>query len=675
MVEYYRQIIYKTKRISVMFSGHVYDREGTPLAGIKICDGQNICVTDENGCYSLPGWERARIISVQALTHHHDDWYRYIDEEYDTYDFYITPYASQRDCSFFHFSDSELFIDRAIPERWVGGIKKLAQEHKPDFIVHTGDICRRRGLENHRRVMCSENMGVPVRYTLGNHDYVADRYGEYTFERLYGPVWYSFDLGEVHFVVLPIPSGETKGLYKKDDRLIWLRNDLEAMGTDKRPVFLCHEPCYGFEKDCRLSGDNQTMNLLDYNPLAWVFGHLHINYVHETNGRIHIGTGRPDFGGIDGTPAGCRVVKIQGRDNLTTHILYNKVENDVCEVKRHIIGKGCCFTAPIYAEGDIFISTFDDGYPTECAVLRITTDGSIVWKHPLPSSVKWEIAYESGVVYVKDDFGIIRAIDSANGDLIWEGELPKPGTACVSGGLKIKDGKIYTTTNERAYVLDAKDGRVILESECNDPAAASTTVSPIVLGENLIWGRHWKGLICFDGKSGKTLWHNKDAIDFLAEPIVVDKTIFAPTRYHIIKLDENGNVIAKSAPHSEFFYNTTSSPLYYNGKLFVPTAELGLGVYNAETLEEITYIGTSPSLIAASSYMPIGEQTVFGKPIIDDGELIFTAADGKVYFCDAESYEVKRTVSIGHPILSGIVKINGGYCVADFDGGLNFIEK
>ena len=656
-----------------MFSGHVYNRDGSPLAGFKVCDGRNISLTDENGYYTLPGWERAKVISVHTLTHFHDDWYRVIDEGYYNYDFYITPYESKDACSFFHFSDSELFIDRALPERWVGGIKKLVEENKPSFIVHTGDICRRRGLEHHRRVMCSENMGVPVRYTLGNHDYVADRYGEYTFERLYGPVWYSFELGDVHFVVLPIPSGETKGLYKKDDRLVWLKNDLNSMDASKRPVFLCHEPCFGFENECKLIGDDQTIDLLDYNPLAWVFGHLHINYLHETAGRFHIGTGRPDFGGIDGTPAGCRVIEIKN-NTLRTHVIYNKEENGKCETRRSIIGSGSCFTTPIYAEGDIFTATFNDGYPTDCAVMRITTEGNILWKHPIPSSVKWEIAYETGAVFAKDDFGIVRAINSANGDLIWKSELQKTNTTSVSGGLKVKDGKIYTTTNERAYILDAKNGSVLLESECNDSAAA-TALSPIIFGDKLLWGRHWKGLICFDSKDGKTLWQNKEAIDFLAEPIVVDKIIYAPTRYHLLKLDENGNVVAKSSPHSEFFYNTTSSPLYHNGKLYVPTAERGLGIYNAETLEEITYIATSPSLIAASAYMPIGEQTVFGKPIIDEDTLIFTAADGNVYFCDAETYEIKRTVSIGHPILSGVVKTNEGYCVADFDGGLSFITK
>ena len=68
-----------------MYTGHIYNNEGIPLAGIKVSDGRNIAVSDEHGAYSLPGWERAHVISVQTLTTHHDDWYRYIDKDYDKY--------------------------------------------------------------------------------------------------------------------------------------------------------------------------------------------------------------------------------------------------------------------------------------------------------------------------------------------------------------------------------------------------------------------------------------------------------------------------------------------------------------------------------------------------------------------------------------------------------------
>ena len=63
-----------------MYTGHVYNYEGTPLSGIKVTDGLNVSITDESGAYELCGWERANVISEGTLTLYHDDWFRYIDK-------------------------------------------------------------------------------------------------------------------------------------------------------------------------------------------------------------------------------------------------------------------------------------------------------------------------------------------------------------------------------------------------------------------------------------------------------------------------------------------------------------------------------------------------------------------------------------------------------------------
>lgn len=81
------------------------------------------------------------------------------------------------------------------------------KETDPAFLIHTGDICYEDGLKQHIKDMNTENMGVPVRYVIGNHDYVAGKYGEALFESIYGPVWYSFDVGNVHYVVTPFQTG------------------------------------------------------------------------------------------------------------------------------------------------------------------------------------------------------------------------------------------------------------------------------------------------------------------------------------------------------------------------------------------------------------------------------------------------------------------------------------
>lgn len=115
------------------------------------------------------------------------------------------------------------------------------KETDPAFLIHTGDICYEDGLKQHIKDMNTENMGVPVRYVIGNHDYVAGKYGEALFESIYGPVWYSFDVGNVHYVVTPFQTGaDYASGYNKNDRWKWLENDLANVEPGMKVVMFNH---------------------------------------------------------------------------------------------------------------------------------------------------------------------------------------------------------------------------------------------------------------------------------------------------------------------------------------------------------------------------------------------------------------------------------------------------
>ena len=221
-------------------------------------------------------------------------------------------------------------------------------------------------------------------------------------------------------------------------------------------------------------------------------------------------------------------------------------------------------------EEKVFLSNFDNGYPCKPAIIALNADSDIVWKYRMTSSVRWNIAYENGVIYAKDDIGTVHAVSAKDGAPIWNRALAEENSTESMGGLRVQNGEIYVSTNKRAFILDAKNGDIVSEIEYNDPAV-TTTVAPVPFGNKVLWGKHWQGLICFDRKSGEMLWYNKDVIDFQAEPITVGDLIYAPTRYRIVKFDKDGNILAESERKSEKFFNSTSTPLYYKDRLFVPT--------------------------------------------------------------------------------------------------------
>lgn len=95
---------------------------------------------------------------------------------------------------------------------------------------------------------------LPWVYVAGNHDMnmdaPSDELSDETWEREFGPPYYSFDYGPVHFVVLEninwrprtetTPAGYTAGIGEK--QLEFLRNNLALVPKNKLVVLLMHIP-------------------------------------------------------------------------------------------------------------------------------------------------------------------------------------------------------------------------------------------------------------------------------------------------------------------------------------------------------------------------------------------------------------------------------------------------
>jgi hypothetical protein len=100
-------------------------------------------------------------------------------------------------------------------------------------------------------------IGIPWYNVLGNHDInfdaVDDKHSDETFERVYGPNYYSFDYGPVHFIVLddvvwggrePEGTGRyTGGL--GPDQIEFVKNNLSFVPQNQLVVFMMHIPLPG----------------------------------------------------------------------------------------------------------------------------------------------------------------------------------------------------------------------------------------------------------------------------------------------------------------------------------------------------------------------------------------------------------------------------------------------
>lgn len=136
-------------------------------------------------------------------------------------------------------------------------------------------------------------VGIPIYNVPGNHDMnydsPDDRHALETFRRTFGPEYYSFDYGQVHFVVLDNieyrgkKAQESSGYIEKIDprQIAWLKNDLAPVPKDRLIVLSMHAPLCSYKK----TGGIRNLRLLlkaleDRDRVLALAGHTHTTEQH-----------------------------------------------------------------------------------------------------------------------------------------------------------------------------------------------------------------------------------------------------------------------------------------------------------------------------------------------------------------------------------------------------------
>ncbi len=305
----------------------VYDKGDTPLVDVSVTDGRNVVKTDKKGRFSLPGYEKTRFITLTTPAGYEAKQFYLPVTPGNTgsYDFQLLPSKRTKaeEHTFLQITDTEVTGGLG---RWVTDLKNYVANEKPAFVIHTGDICYEAGQRMHIRVVNAGTMGCPVYYCIGNHDLVKGKYGEELYESLYGPTWYSFDVGNVHYVVTPMSHGDFPSDYTQRDVYEWLKNDLALMRKDQALVLFNHDLFTAGDNFVFRADKEHILDLRPYNAKAEIYGHMHYNYVRNQKGIYTICTATLDKGGIDHSPSAFREIHVDAGNNLSTCLRYTFIE-------------------------------------------------------------------------------------------------------------------------------------------------------------------------------------------------------------------------------------------------------------------------------------------------------------------------------------------------------------
>ncbi|USD24747.1 calcineurin-like phosphoesterase C-terminal domain-containing protein [Flagellimonas marinaquae] len=166
-------------------------------------------------------------------------------------------------------------------------------------------------------------MGVPFFQVVGNHDMDlgvrSDELSTSTFNKLFGPTYYSFNRGEIHYVVLDdvFFTGNNKEYigYITENQLIWLEQDLGHIEKGSTVVVCTHIPVASGVKN-----KEHLYELLAPFKVHILSGHTHRNTNYPESNRfehVHGAVCGAWWSGpicSDGTPNGYGVYQMRGSE-------------------------------------------------------------------------------------------------------------------------------------------------------------------------------------------------------------------------------------------------------------------------------------------------------------------------------------------------------------------------
>ncbi len=672
-----------------MFSGVVRCADsGKPLAGIVMSDGKNVVKTDENGHYVLPGWEKAHLIFANVLTKSHDDWYQSVEEGKVEYDFSLRLAEQTEDHSFIHLSDTEIGSPTEIPRGpWLGFMRDFAKERGAGFIMHGGDISGVAGMNEHCAIMNYDTMDLPVRYCQGNHDFIGEEYGEELYEQLYGPVWYSFDMGNIHYMVTSMLYGDVRSAFTHEDQWNWIRADLSLKDPDKGLVIFNHACCaterireHNRGNEFTFDWEKKNEEMLYANGYRGIFfGHLHLHYHGLYKGAHFVCTAHPKGGGIDSSPTGIRLVKVSADQTISSEIaIYDQrkftAAGDCIKWVAKLPG-GVLHSTPVVYDGCMYLGINDDGFPKTCGVVCLSADGKIRWFYQTQNSVKNEVAVENGTVYALDSDGCVYALDAQSGQLKWVQNVPFYNHFYTHSSVAVYKGKVFAGCCRQMSALDAATGEVIWNGEPSDGGEACP-YRPVFYKDLMIQCGCWYNIYALDIHTGKKVWEVRDlkAKFFYATPLVEGDTLIVPSNTKIILMDAATGEVQRYVEMGAFCMDTSSQPVRDGDVYYVGTVTNGVLALNAETFEIMHHYPVGKSLVFTSGYSRGDKGTVDGHIRVDGPYIRFAASDGYFYTYQKQTALLVSRQKIGASSFVAPTAFADGWAVADVRGNVTVFE-
>ena len=332
--------------------GSVKDARGKGISGVVVSDGLNTAVTNGGGRFKLEVNDDSRFVFISTPSGYvsktlkgAECFFKELEDGVKSYDFVVT--QNKKDDTNHNVI---VIADPQISERSeLEELKPYATDIE-DFVIKSdgdytfglclGDIVGwdHTIYNDYNKIMAGTK--IDFRHVIGNHD--MTNYGRShetsmkDYENMYGPAWYSFNVGKVHYIVLNDNYYVGRDYFYigliDERQLRWLENDLSYVPAGSTVVLAMHIPTtlgqedrdafqYGTIGD-NLANKTALYAMLEPYKALILSGHMHTSDFQKISDNITeiniaglCGAWWCGATCIDGTPAGYKAFDFNG-DNI-----------------------------------------------------------------------------------------------------------------------------------------------------------------------------------------------------------------------------------------------------------------------------------------------------------------------------------------------------------------------
>ena len=298
-------------------TGTVKTDDGTPIVGVVVSDGVSVVQTGDTGAYVMPYRDNAEFVFVSVPSGYDIPldatgsplMYKRVTGA-GKYDFVLHPQADggRADSShvLFVFSDPQVlkgYDDNRFRKETVEDVLAFKQTYPAGtkfYGICVGDITWDWYDANSKMKQYFEAMGFPNFMVIGNHDHNCnaadqgaqpkqDSIADDKFTATWGPTYYSFNIGAIHYVVLDnvLYSGHngakdySAGFTSEEES--WLQQDLALVPNGTPVVVSFHIP-----GDQMTAGLNAIKTYIAKGAVVQhlLSGHTHTNIFKKHSARL-----------------------------------------------------------------------------------------------------------------------------------------------------------------------------------------------------------------------------------------------------------------------------------------------------------------------------------------------------------------------------------------------------